>query len=120
MKTWTVHARAGRMPVLVKEGFSLWAALFGPFWLLAQRAWIAGVLLLCLDLGSTLLLPDRYGTIVSLGLAWAMGVFGRDIIRWSLARRGYVLADVVAATAEDLAFGRILTARPALIDGLAL
>ena len=32
-------------------------------------------------------------------------------------RRGYALTDVVAASSLDLAFGRILTARPGLIEG---
>jgi hypothetical protein len=33
------------------------------------------------------------------------------MVRWSLARRGYILAHVVAARDEEGALGRLLTAR---------
>ena len=117
MKTWTVHTKAGRTPELLPEGFSLTAMVLGPVWLLAQRAWVPAVLLGCAQVAGHLLVPGAYGLVVSLGLAWICGVVGRDWVRWSLERRGYALSDVVAASSLDLAFGRILTARPGLIEG---
>ncbi len=57
MRVWTVHvplpaddAGGGRRrprrpgPVLVREGFSWGAFLFGPFWLLAHRLWLPALL----------------------------------------------------------------------------
>lgn len=118
MKTWTVHTRRGAAPVLVQEGFSLGAAIFGPLWLLVHRAWIPAVLLLCVELAAGWLLPPALRVPVGLMLAWIAGIFGRDLVRWSLERRGFVLEHVVAASSEDLAVGRILTARPDLITAL--
>ena len=46
MRFWTAHIRAGAAPVLVREGFSWGALLFGPLWLAVHRAWIAAVLAL--------------------------------------------------------------------------
>ncbi len=118
MKTWTVHTKPGAAPALVLEGFSLGAAVFGGVWLLMQRAWIPAVLLLCAQLTVGLLLPPPLRMPAGLLLGWIGGVFGRDMVRWSLQRRGLVLAHVVAASSEDLAFGRILTAHPDLIEAL--
>ena len=44
MRFWTAHVRQGTAPVLVREGFSWGALLFGPIWLAAHRAWIPAVL----------------------------------------------------------------------------
>lgn len=38
MRFWTSHVRPGTPPVLLSEGFSLGALLFGPLWLIARRA----------------------------------------------------------------------------------
>lgn len=118
MKTWTVHTKPGRAPELVQEGFSLGAAILGALWLLLHRAWIPAVLLLCVELAAGWLLPPAWQLPAGLLLAWIAGIFGRDLVRWSLDRRGYVLEHVVAASSEDLAVGRILTARPDLIEAL--
>ena len=40
MKVWTAHLRPGKAPILLRDGFSIPAMVLGPFWLLAQRAWI--------------------------------------------------------------------------------
>ena len=118
MKTWTVHTKTGQAPELVQEGFSSGAAVFGVLWLLLHRAWVPAVLLLCIQLAAGWLLPSIVRAPAGLMLAWIAGVFGRDLVRWSLERRGFVLEHVVAASSVDLAVGRILTARPDLIEAL--
>ena len=132
MRVWTVHmppipatgtaavGRAGRRPpVLVREGFAWGAFLFGPFWLLAQRAWLAGGVILAFDLLVGLLAPDRVQTVVSLATAVLVGLLGRDMVRWTLERRGYVLSHVLAARDEEGALGRLLSARPDLVPSYA-
>lgn len=113
MRVWSVHTRAETAPVLVREGFSWGALCFGPIWLFAHRAWIAGVLTLCAGV-LALLAPEPFAPVLLTGLAWLTGVFGTDMIRWSLARRGFVLVHVVAAASEDAAFARLMAARPDL------
>ncbi len=115
MKVYTAHLRAGRPPILVRERFAWGALLFGPFWLLAHRAWIPGVLGLCAWAALRLLVPPPFTTAVLLPLAWAFGVFGNDLRRWSLERSGYLLAHVVAAPDEDAALARLLDQRPDLV-----
>ena len=113
MKTWTVHLRAGSAPVLVAEAFSWGAALFGPLWLLAHRAWIPGVLALCAEV-AVAAAPTALRGVLVVVLIWLLGLFGQDLRRWSLSRRGFVFAHVVAAPTSDAAVVRLLDQRPEL------
>ena len=118
MKVFTAYTRAKTAPVLVREGFSWGALLFGPLWLFWQRAWIAGALALCAWIAASLL-PDPIPALLLPALAWLLGLSGNDLVRWSLERRGFLLAHVIAAANADAAFSRLLAARPDLIAGLA-
>lgn len=119
MNIYTAHLRPARPPVLVQEGWSWRAALFGPLWLLAHRAWVPGVIVLsAVVLGVLLLSPDLQ-PVMALGLGLLMGLLGRDMVRWSLDRRGYALAHVLAAADREAALGRLLDARTDLAAGMA-
>jgi Protein of unknown function (DUF2628) len=111
---WTAHLRQGTAPVLVREGFSWGALLFGPLWLAAHRAWIpavlaavATVLILCLSKDG-LMMASLTALILLLGLS------GQDLRRWSLDHRGYLITQVVAARNELDALERLLERRPDL------
>ncbi len=114
MKVWTAHLHPARPPVLIHEGWSWGAALFGPFWLLAHRAWVPGVIVLAVVIILNLLVPNSLRGLLVLGFFLLLGLLGRDLLRWSLARRGYALAHVVTAQDDDAAFARLLDARPDL------
>jgi hypothetical protein len=114
VKTWTVHLRPGTAPVLVPEAFSWGAALFGPFWLLAHRAWIPGVLVLCAQAAMTAATPAVLHGVLTVALVWLLGLFGQDCRRWSLSRRGFAFAHVVVGrTGEDAAL-RLVDQQPEL------
>jgi hypothetical protein len=123
MRIYTAHTRPDRAPRLVREGFSLGAFLFGPLWLLAHRAWLAAVLdiaaiVALLALGRAL--PgSAIPAVLMLGLAALTGWNGRDLCRWSLARRGFTTRYVIAARNADAAFARLLTRDPTLIPQAA-
>jgi hypothetical protein len=114
VKIWTVHLRPGAAPVLVPEAFSWGAALFGPLWLLAHRAWIPGVLVLC---AQALVAVEAHAVargVLTVALVWLLGLFGQDCRRWSLSRRGFALVHVVAGrTGEDAAV-RLFDQQPEL------
>lgn len=115
MRVFTAHVHPTAPPRLVREGWSWGAFVFGPFWLLARRAWLAAALwavLCCVPL----LLPRGWQPIAALANACLGGLVGRDLVRWSLARCGYVLAHAVAALDEDLALARLLAAREDLVS----
>jgi hypothetical protein len=113
VKTYTAHVRQDRPPVLVKEAFAWGAFLFGPLWLLWQRAWIAAVLSV-VAFALTLAAPPPTRPALNFALLLLLGLNGRDLVRWSLARRGYHLAHVVAGRSADDAFLRLLDHVPDL------
>lgn len=102
--------------VFLRDGFSTPAFLFGPFWLLWKRAWLPGAtviaLMSLLPLVATLpgASPALPG-VLGLALAAWLGFEGRQILAWSLRRRGYVESDLVVAEneeeAEDVYFARL-------------
>jgi hypothetical protein len=92
----------------------LGALLFGPLWLIARRAWIpavlalaAGILILALTTGPT-------AAALLLGLAIWLGLSGRDLCRWSMWQRGFLLLEVVGAHNEADALAKLLERRPNL------
>lgn len=117
MRFWTAHIAPDRAPVLLREGFSLAAVVFGVLWLLWWRAWIPALLWGCAQALMVALTDGTVRVVLAWGLAWLLGLYGRDMVRWSLARRGYTLEHVVAARDEDSALGRLLAARPDLMVG---
>lgn len=137
MRSWTLHLPPGaalprpgsvpstepaevpaRPPLLLPERFSVWAFLFGPFWLFRHRCWLAGLAALALAVGAAFL-PDPWGAPVSIGLQILLGLHGHDLRRWTLARRGWTLARVVLGADEDAAVARAVTQEPRLVPMFA-
>ena len=131
MTTFTLHlprdARPGDPTALdeaelVKDSFS-WGAFFFTFlWFFFHRLWLAGlgILVLVLAFGAALELLDVHpvaGTIAALLLQILIGLEANSRRRWTLARNGFPVADVVTAAdrdeAEAKSFARWLEQRPA-------
>jgi hypothetical protein len=115
LKIWTAHEKPNAPPVLLHEGFSFGALIFGPLWLAVQRAWVPAGATLLLTLLIPLLTRPPASLVLILGLALLLGVSGRDLVRWSIARRGYLESNVVTGRNEEEAHGRLLEARPDLV-----
>ncbi len=116
MRFWTAHLRQDATPILIPERFSPMAALFGPFWLLAHGAWIPALLSLAAVLLFAVLVPMPSLALLEPAHALVLGLFGHDLRRWSMERRGYFLAHVITARSEAEALGRLLSERPHLIE----
>ena len=114
MKMWTAHLRPDAEPILVPEGFSWLAMIFGPLWLAVHRAWIPAAIVLALDVIGAFLLPEPLSFVLDAGLAILVGLSAQDLRRWSIENRGYLLTHVIAAGDEAEALGRLLTGRPDL------
>jgi hypothetical protein len=118
MRIYTAHPAPGRAPRLIREGFSLGAFLFGPLWLFAHRAWVAGIIALAVLIGIGVVASAMAGSgvplILVLGYAALLGWNGRDLCRWSLARQGYDESHVLAGQDSDAAYARLITREPAL------
>ena len=116
---FTSHLKPGQTPVLVREGFSFWAALFGWLWLLVNRAWIAAALVFAASVLVGRLTTSLQSPGPAIGRFVLQGMFGRDLLRWGLARRGFVEGPPVVAGNRDGALVRLLAERPDVLQGLA-
>ena len=115
MTTYLVHVPASAEPgtpvgldrsVFVKDRFHWLALLFPVIWLIVHRAWLALLAYVLAAVGllaaeSLAGLPDQTLVLSQLLLNVALAVFAPAIRSWALARRGWRLADVIAATDED-------------------
>ncbi|MBV8400079.1 MAG: DUF2628 domain-containing protein [Acetobacteraceae bacterium] len=119
MRFWTVHVRPGDEPVLVREGFSWGALIFGWLWLLLHRAWIPAILLCASGLIVGTLTTDGIRLVLLGAILAFQGLFGNDLWRWSLERRGYRLEHVVGARDVQSALARVLEHEPELAQVLA-
>ncbi|MEO8713568.1 MAG: DUF2628 domain-containing protein [Acetobacteraceae bacterium] len=117
MRIWTAHVRPNAAPVLIREGFSLGAFLFGSVWLLAHWALIPAALALAAEVLAGVLTGGAGRVVLEVGIAVLLGLSGRDLVRWHLALRGFRTAHVLAAHDPDVALSRLLAARPELAGG---
>jgi hypothetical protein len=111
MRIWTVHLRDDAAPVLVREGFSLGAAVFGPLWFAWRRAWVPACIALAAWLLVDALTAGGTRLVLVVGLVLLQGLSGHDLRRWSLARRRFTLAEVVRARNGETAWARLLDRR---------
>ena len=114
MKFWTAHIRSGTAPVLVREGFSWGALLFGPIWLAIHRAWIPAAISLAAYVIIVVLAHDGVLAALLATLVVLLGLSGQDLRRWSLDHRGYLLSQVVTGRSELDALALLLERRPDL------
>ena len=114
MRFWTAHIRPGAAPVLVREGFSWGALIFGPLWLAAHRVWVPAVLVLAATILIMVLARDGVSAALLVALLVLLGLSGQDLRRWSLDHRGYLLTQVVTGRNEMDALGQLLERRPDL------
>ncbi len=126
MRFFTVHAprpgsvpeTAPRPPVLVRDGFSGAAFLFGPFWFLVHRLWVEAVIVLALNLVILFALPDAVEPYAAFALALLVGFEARDAQRRRLERRGMPVQTVIAAPDPDFAWFRLAQQRPDLVRAM--
>jgi hypothetical protein len=116
VKIWTAHEKPKSPPVLLHEGFSIGALIFGPLWLAVHKCWVPAGVTFLLTLLILFLTNPPASIVLLLGLALLLGFSGRDLVRWSVTRRGYLESNVVTGRDEDEALGRLLEARPDLVE----
>ena len=96
MKLYTVHApppraasvpatgrlaaQAMRAPVLLREGFSVWAFVFGPFWFAWNRLWWLALGMVVLTLAAGLLLDEAPAAVATFALHVLAGMEARDAL----------------------------------------
>ncbi len=110
MVTYTAHERNSDLTdiaaraegiVFVKEGFA-WAALVFPFlWLIYHRMWVVltgfFAIVVAIETGIFALgLADEVAVMTTIALSGIFALQANDLRRWSLARRGYQLVELMS------------------------
>ena len=117
MAIYTVHEpplRAGAAApdperyVFVRDGFSFWAFVFGPLWMLRHRLWL--VLLLYIVISAVLEAAIRFAgaSVFVVGcvgflLSLLIGLEASSLRRFTLRRRGWKYAGVVSGEDREAA-----------------
>lgn len=98
-------------PLFIKEGFNLYAFIFGIFWALYHRLWKLSLLIAAFNL--MLIYMSRYHLFAPASLALMqftfqliIGYYGNDWWRNKLLARGYIMADLVSGTTLARAWQR--------------
>jgi hypothetical protein len=113
MSVYTVHEAPARMSapsaaerfIFVRDGFSWWAFLLAPLWMLWHRMWLilVGYVLICGGIEAALV---RFGAsrtaifVVGLLISLLVGLEASTLRRLTLRRRGWTHAGVVSG--DDL------------------
>jgi hypothetical protein len=107
MASFSAYVPADRNPdrvVLVRDGFSFAALLFGPLWLIAHRLWLGllGYVVVAAALSGLAHVLPASGGLDLLFAIW-FGFEARAVRRWSLERNGYRLEGLVEAGDREAA-----------------
>ncbi len=89
----------------MREGFSFWAFILAPVWLLLNRLWLPALVYIMAvsamqEIGERMGLSPATMGIVQIGLQFWLGCTAYDIQRWVLAQRGYKPCAIIAATSR--------------------
>ena len=109
MRVYTVHVPADAEPgdpaafdkaILVRDGFTFFAFLFTALWFFAHRLWLAGlgVLVVVVAFGilvDQLALTPLAGLAAHLLIGSLIGLEASSLRRWTYARRGMPVVDIV-------------------------
>ncbi len=120
MKTFSVQtlpwssASDGNV-VLIVEGFSWLALIFGPFWALWHGMWRTVIVLLLIAAligggGALAGFAAELVSVLQILVQIGLGLWGNDLRRAALARQGYVERAVVAGRNGEEAEHRYFTA----------
>jgi hypothetical protein len=113
MAVYTVHAPADAAAgehadriTFLRDGFHVWAMLFGPLWLVWHRLWLAllGYLVVAGGLSVVLALLGASGGVRAAVfglLAILMGLEAASLRRWSYSRGKWRQIDFVVADSEQ-------------------
>jgi hypothetical protein len=117
MILYTSHINSGNRgrretPILVREGFSWPAALFGALYLAAHRAFLAAGINLAAFLVAVGIARLLHTSAPLWGAFALQGLLCPDLLRWNLAKRGYQAGPPIAAPDPEAALVRLLDARP--------
>ena len=132
MNVYSIHVRGDAQGdknnqavklVLVKDGFSLAATIFGPLWALVQGLWEVAIIIFVFYVLMGFLINEfvpgaAAATAAQVGAAVLVGIVANELRRWSLDRRGFEERDTVLGSDSADAERRFFEANPDVLARL--
>lgn len=107
MNIYTIHTKKNdkfnpENAIFIKEGFSLWAAIFQLFWAIYHGMWLCAAALFFAEmffliLEKSAIMNELSVTVLNIGMFLLVGFCANDWRRSNLEKNGYELLDVVSA-----------------------
>ena len=92
MTTYAIYAkpsdRNAEDAIFVPDAFSWGGFILTGFWVLWNRMWIVSAIVIAILFVGTAL-PPTLQFLVNVAVSVFLGLYGHDLLGWSLARRGY-------------------------------
>ncbi|WP_341756232.1 MULTISPECIES: DUF2628 domain-containing protein [unclassified Candidatus Tisiphia] len=86
--------------IIIKQGFSLFAALFNMFWALYHRMWIALIITLIISIAMSNLGFAHFTFASRIAIMLIFGFFAADMREYDLQRKKYQLTEIILAKSE--------------------
>ncbi|XVN43036.1 MAG: DUF2628 domain-containing protein [Candidatus Rickettsia vulgarisii] len=86
--------------ILVKQGFSLFAAVFNVFWTLYHKMWLALIITLICNIIAFSFDSHNLSNLIQIAITLIFGFFGADMREYDLERKQYSLEDIILAKSE--------------------
>lgn len=109
--------------VLVRDGYCLWATLFGPLWALVNGLWETALIFFAVQIILGFLINEFIGgsgaqVAAQIGIAVIIGIVANELKRWNLFRRGFDELDSVSGFDSDDAERRFFETSPSVLSQL--
>jgi len=111
MKTYTVLVKKGdennlEEATFIKEGFSLWAAVFQVLWALFHKMWLCAAALIVVAISFLIvekcdIIKTDMLEVLRIGLFVFIGFSANDWYLKSLHKKDYIIYDIVTGNNED-------------------
>lgn len=96
---------------IIKEGFSLPAALFNGWWALYKGIWWLFVFHITITIVNMRAIPEEYHFLVPIASFMLYGFLAIDFFEFELKRKGYKLINIITAYSEEEAEVKFLSNR---------
>jgi hypothetical protein len=105
MTTYAIYAkpadRNAEDAIFVPDAFSWGGFILTGYWVLWNRMWIVGIIVIAVLLLGTVL-PPAMQFLVNVSVGVFLGLHGNDLLGWSLKRRGFsVIGLSTGSTLEE-------------------
>ncbi|RTK92790.1 MAG: hypothetical protein EKK61_02520 [Rickettsiales bacterium] len=87
--------------LIVKQGFSIWAAIFNAAWAIYHKMWLLVIITCVVGVIAFPLEKLQLYYIFDIAILFVFGFFADDFRNYYIHKKGFVLSDIIAADNEE-------------------